>query len=180
MPITRSCRHRPTVWLGGFALFAVGSAVSLPADSAEPRPVAEEQADDPRRSPGGVVRAQMQAMAAWRNDPDAAARVFQYASPANRAATGPLERFRKMAESEPYAALLDNSGWTIGEPFIAERVAVVLVTVINDRGQLRAFRFYLSRPPADDGHWMTDAVLVLPVEGSNSALSPTTPSDAAI
>lgn len=106
----------------------------------------------------------MLALSEWREDPAAASRVFQYASPSNQAATGPLDRFRKMVESKPYTALLDNSGWTVGVPMVVDRVAIVLVTLVDDRGKVHAFRFYLSRPATDGALWMTDAVLLLPVE----------------
>ncbi|MEO0530666.1 MAG: DUF4864 domain-containing protein [Planctomycetota bacterium] len=115
-------------------------------------------------TPRGVVEAQMQALSEWNNDPDAAARVFDLASPANRAVTGPLDRFRQMVEREPFRQLIDSGGWTIGSATKKAGAAVVLVTLIDENNTLRAFRFYLSQVPGEGSdEWRTDGVIPLPV-----------------
>ncbi len=106
----------------------------------------------------------MEALTEWSDDPTAAERVFEYASPANRAVTGPLDRFRGMVKRKPYDALIGNCGWIAGTPMIAGDAAIVLVTLIDSQNDLRAYRFYLSRQPSADGvAWMTDGVIALPL-----------------
>lgn len=115
----------------------------------------------------------MKALSEWHSDPEAAARVFRLASPANKAVTGPLPRFRQMVEAAPYDALLSNEGWSAGKPIQTDSVAAVLVTLIDDDGDLRAFRFYLSKQPLIKGSgWMTDAVIALPLPATPGAAGP--------
>lgn len=110
-------------------------------------------------SPQGVVGEQMKALAAWDDGPAALDRVFSFASPGNRAVTGPEERFRKLVESEPYAPLFENQGYVVGRAVEAADAATVLVTLVDRAGELVAYRFYLSRQPSEPkARWMTDAV----------------------
>lgn len=105
----------------------------------------------------------MEHLQAWRSDPEAAAGVFALASPLNRAATGPLPRFKQLVESPGYACLIDNRGWIAGAAEVDGDVAAVLVSLVADDGRLRLFRFYLSRTDADGRtRWATDAVVEAP------------------
>lgn len=156
------------------ALAAMMGCVSSPAETIEEVAKATtvaEVAEPPGRSPRGVVQAQMQALSEWREDPQAAARVFELASLANRAVTGPISRFRQLVESKQYRALIGCTGWTAGEAAEAEGVAVVLVTLVDPQGRLHAYRFYLSQfaetdEESNEGEtlWRTDAVFALPFQ----------------
>ncbi|QDT67472.1 hypothetical protein MalM25_03710 [Planctomycetes bacterium MalM25] len=146
-------RPLPLIACSAMAFALVGYATAALPDE---KPASEDSGN----TPAEVVEAQMTALSVWRDDHDSAARVFRHASPANRAVTGPLERFRSMVEQDSFAALIDNVGWSAGKAVLAEDAAVVLVTMILPDGSLHAFRFYLSRQPdGAGGEWMTDAVI---------------------
>jgi len=65
-----------------------------------------------------------------------------------------------MVRQEPFACLGDAQATLIGKPQIDDRFAKLLVTVVDQRQQLRAFTFILFKqqggPFADC--WMTEAV----------------------
>jgi hypothetical protein len=110
-------------------------------------------------TPQGVVGEQMKALADWYEDPDALGRVFSFASPGNRAVTGPAERFRRLVESDPYVPLVENQGYAIGSAVELLGRATVLVTLVDRTGSLVAYRFYLSRQKNEPkARWMVDAV----------------------
>jgi hypothetical protein len=65
---------------------------------------------DPRYAPEEVVRLQLEAFAD-NDDPVENADIktaYNFASPANRRATGPLNRFVKMVESPRYVPMIDH------------------------------------------------------------------------
>lgn len=110
-------------------------------------------------TPAGVVAQQMAALGQWRDDPAASERVFSFASPGNQVITGPLERFERLVESEPYLPLTNNQGYAVGRAVKSDDAATVLVTLIDPSGTLVAYRFYLSRQEDEpQRRWMTDAV----------------------
>jgi hypothetical protein len=102
---------------------------------------------------------------------------FCFASPRNRSATGPLDRFGQMVRQEPFACLGDSRAALIGTPQIDDRFAKLLVTVVDQRQQLRAFTFILFKqqgePFADC--WMTEAVYP---QGGLAPQAPAPPPDA--
>ena len=112
-------------------------------------------------SPIEVVAEQVTALSDLGADPSAAARVYRHASPSNRAVTGPLERFERMLWRPPFDAMVGSTDWTMGAAVQRDDVAAVLVTAIGIGGDLKPFRFYLSRRPEEGGRWMTDAVVPL-------------------
>lgn len=110
-------------------------------------------------SPAEVVDAQMRGLTACRLDRAAIADVFAHASPANKAVTGPLERFEKMVWRPPFDRLVGAAGWTVGEAVVREGVAAVLVVAISEQGVATPFRFFLSQQSGEhEGRWMTDGV----------------------
>lgn len=131
-------------------------AVLLPlAAAAAPHP-------DPSLGPTEVVRIQLEAMA--HNDrprPDAGlALVFDFASPGNRAQTGPLQRFSAMVHSG-YAQLLNHRSARLSPPVIEGDQALQGVELVDRDGVTVRFVFILSRQsdPPYAGCWMTDSVL---------------------
>ncbi len=91
------------------------------------------------------------------------ARMFAYASPANRAQTGPLERFTAMVRAAPYAALLGHREARFGPIAVTATQARQRVTIVTRNDETRAFLWVLSRQTDDacNGCWMTDAVVPL-------------------
>jgi hypothetical protein len=128
--------------------------------------VAATRVGDPEPSaalaPEAVVRIQVEAMG--RNDdpaPDAGiATAFRFASPGNRAATGPLARFAAMVHGPAYRDLLDFERAAYGDLHVAGDRAAQRVTLTRADGREVRYVFTLSRQRggAYDGCWMTDGV----------------------
>jgi hypothetical protein len=118
------------------------------------------QLPNPGLTPVEVVDLQLRGLAAPEQDGIGILQCFCFASPGNRAATGPLDRFGQMVRQEPFACLGDARAVLMGKPQIDDRFAKLLVTVVDQRHQLRAFTFILFKqqggPFADC--WMTEAV----------------------
>jgi hypothetical protein len=118
------------------------------------------KAADYELGPDGVVEQQMDALSHWQDDPQAVERVFSFASPGNRAVTGPVDHFERLVEEEAYLPLTNSQGYVVGRAVESDDAATVLVTLIDRSGTLLAYRFYLSRQASEpQRRWMTDAVL---------------------
>lgn len=117
----------------------------------------------PSLSPTEVVRIQLTAL--QQNDeptPDAGIRtVFKFASPANRAVTGPIERFITMVKTPLYRPMLSCHTLRFDPPKEEGEQAEQRVMIVSRGGEAIFYKFVLSRqrgaPHA--GCWMTDAVL---------------------
>jgi hypothetical protein len=136
------------------------SAMSVPPDSL-PEPA-------PDLSPKEVVRLQVEALG--ENDtPRADAGIeaaFNFASPANKRATGPLSRFRQLFETPAYRPMIGHEGATYSTPQVEGAVAQIGVILTTGEGVRVGYLFRLSRQekPPCEGCWMTDAVRRVPVE----------------
>ena len=155
---------------------------SIPRRASTPRraaSAADDEAALPRRptpgaAPEDVVAAQMNAL----RDGDVM-RCFKFASPANKAVTGPWKRFASMLQGNPdYAPMVRCSRWAfVGAISPSEDRKVVRVRVFPAGGSsapfaippLLEYNFVLSRQPdyaADDDRrayancWVTDSVVV--------------------
>jgi hypothetical protein len=115
----------------------------------------------PDLSPDEVVRLQVNALRAFQQDQSALNQCYVFASPANRAVTGPLDRFAAMVQNEIYSPLVRQTNALVGRPVIREGQATVLVTVLDASRTARCFRFFLSKQndPQYRDCWMTDAVI---------------------
>jgi hypothetical protein len=122
----------------------------------------------PDLSPAEVVRLQVEALGA--NDTpheDAGIEAaFAFASPANKRATGPLERFRRLFDTPAYGPMIDHDGATYSTPQVEGTVARMGVILTTAQGERVGYLFRLSKqegePHADC--WMTDGVRRVPVE----------------
>jgi hypothetical protein len=140
------------------------AAAALPAGAwsgAGPTPPDTLPEPAPSLSPKEVVRLQVEALGT--NDQpyeDAGIEAaFNFASPANKRATGPLRRFRTLFDTPAYGPMLDHEGATYSDvqrAGDAARVGVILETSDGRVGYL----FQLARQSGEphDGCWMTDAV----------------------
>jgi hypothetical protein len=149
-------------WLWGAGATAVRADGGSDALDASP---------DPALAPQEVVRIQLEAL----RHNDAANRgiaaAFRFASPRNRRSTGPLPRFARMIEEGPYALMLRFSDAAYGPVQVRGRRAVQRVTLFAPGSAPVSYAFFLSRQQQDgplDGCWMTDAVQVLPVAGTQA------------
>lgn len=131
----------------GALLFA-----ALPGGDPEP---------SPDLTPGSVIRIQVEALQA--NDsptPDAGiAAAFRFASPGNRAATGPLPRFTQMIKLG-YPDMLGFAEAEYGAIQVVGDRAQQAVTLVQRDGRRTTYVFALSRQRGGpyDGCWMTDGV----------------------
>lgn len=117
----------------------------------------------PELSPREVVQLQVEALGA-NDEPYEDAGVeaaFNFASPANKRATGPLERFRTLFDSPAYGPMIDHDGATYSAVQVDGRVAQLGVLLTTGDGEQVGYLFQLSKqtdPPHADC-WMTDAVV---------------------
>jgi len=127
-----------------------------------PVPPANLQLPSTALSPRQVVTLQMKALSAYVDDRAAIHQVFAYASPSNRALTGPLSRFEQIILQPSYHALVACNHYMVGKIVEQDNIATVLVTTVDRQGQLSIYRFLLSKQVETYlGCWMTDAVLQL-------------------
>jgi len=117
----------------------------------------------PDLGPDEVVRTQLDALE--HNDdpePDAGVKTaYNFASPANRRATGPFDRFRRMVHNRRYRPMVDFAEAVAGpvEHGPDGEVAVQRVTVTGTGGRTVTYVFRLSRGEGRyEDCWLTDAV----------------------
>jgi hypothetical protein len=112
-------------------------------------------------SPAEVVRLQLAGLAHENADGVGILQCYAFASPANRAVTGPLDRFGRMVRQQPYDCMARPRALLVGRPEHDKRVARVLVTVMGADSQVHAFTFVLGRQQEAPfaNCWMTEAVL---------------------
>lgn len=123
----------------------------------------ELQWPTPARSSVDALLVQLYALA--QNDlPHESAGIIQawlFASPENRAHTGPLDRFGAMVTSTTYAPLLGHNSFRLVALSETSERAEYLVRVFDRRGQTHDFQWVLGRrgygPYA--GSWLTDSVM---------------------
>lgn len=138
--------------------------------TATPEPMATSPdslpAPSPNLSPAEVVRLQVDALG--RNDmPHADAGIeaaFRFASPANKRATGPLERFRLLFETEAYGPMLNHDGAqysAVQQTDSQARMGVMLSTESGSVGYV--FRLSKQTQAPYQACWMTDGVRRVPV-----------------
>ncbi|MEM1116029.1 MAG: DUF4864 domain-containing protein [Bacteroidota bacterium] len=126
-------------------------------------PTAPDPEPSPDLLPEEVVRIQVEAL--QRNDepsPDAGiAAAFRFASPGNRAATGPLDRFARMVKGPVYRDMLGFARADYEPMRVEGRRAVQRVTLTHADGRRVAYVFELSQQRGGDcdGCWMTDSVI---------------------
>ena len=144
-----------------FALAALVSATFLIAAVSGDSP--PDPSPSPEWTPAEVVRFQVEAL--QRNDQpydDAGIETaFEFASPGNQAATGPLPRFAEMVHGPVYRDMLGFKSAEYGPIRVEGDQAVQDVTLVQADGRRVTFLFGLSRQSdgACDGCWMTDAVV---------------------
>ncbi len=145
---------------------ALGALLLAPAgwaDDTAPRP-------SPEYAPAEVVGIVLRALATP-DEPSEDAGIettFRFASPQNRAQTGPLERFKRLVENRVYAPLLGHERAVRGDMAVDGERARERVQVIAGDGTRAEYGFVLSRQPTDaecGGCWMTDAVIRVKPEG---------------
>ena len=124
-------------------------------------PLSESLVPNPGLSPGDVIRIQLEALRNNDEQDRGIAVAFRFASPANRANTGPLPRFVAMIEQGLYSLMLDFLEADYGPVETVADQARQRVTLTGARTSV-TYWFHLSRQsdaPYTDC-WMTDAVYI--------------------
>jgi hypothetical protein len=121
---------------------------------------------DPKYSPEDVIRFQIEALA-QNDDPYENAGIefaFRFASPTNKRATGPLERFIRLVNNPLYQPMLNHQTADYGEIQVNGEQAVQIVVLTTSSGKRVGYVFTLSRQKDDtyEDCWMTDSVVLLP------------------
>jgi hypothetical protein len=119
----------------------------------------------PEMTPEQVV--QFQVTALQRNDdpqPDAGIeRAYRFASPSNKTATGPLEKFAQILKGPVYSPMLNNvSSSIVGSDMKGDK-AKVAVKIFASTGRPVTYVFVLTKQSEGEfsNCWMTDGVLPL-------------------
>jgi len=139
---------------------SIVSAGSLSDVSQLPEP-------DARLHPEDVVNIVVQALA--NNDepfPDAGIETaFNFASPANKRVTGPLERFITMVKNPVFAVMLNHKKSEFSKLVLQQGRAyqIVRLITIDDTEVYFAFRLSLQYEGEYQGMWMTEAVWPLEI-----------------
>ncbi len=118
---------------------------------------------DPSLSPQDVVSIQVEALG--NNDAPYKDRgvevTFNFASPANKRMTGPLERFNVMIRNPTYGPMIDHRSASYENLVVEGDSARIDVILTSKEGVYLGYRFFLSRQHGNryEGSWMTDAVI---------------------
>lgn len=126
-------------------------------------PISDLPAPDSSYGPERVVQIQLEALA----DNDAPVTnagiktAYNFASPANRRATGPLDRFIKMVRGPQYALMINHVEATTDPLERTGDRAEQRVTLTGPNGRTATYRFGLSvcDEGAFQGCWLTDSVI---------------------
>jgi hypothetical protein len=116
---------------------------------------------DPKLTPGQVVRIVMDALKKNDAKDNGIVVTFDFASPANKEATGPLERFIPMVKGAAYAPMLNYKSAKYSKTLLLEDdQAMIAVSVVDAKGEVAFYMFQLSKQSEGDlkDCWMTDGV----------------------
>lgn len=143
--------------------FSAVSCVARAAGTEITPSVGHEATPSPTLGPGDVVRIQLQALRGNDETNEGIAIAFRFASPRNKASTGPLPRFIHMIKAGPYALMLEFERASYLPIRVEGPRAVQRVTLVGTR-EIRTYDFLLRRQvdPPCEGCWMTEAVIVVP------------------
>jgi len=92
-------------------------------------------------------------------DDDGIATVFDFASPGNKSATGPLPRFTQMIKGG-FSQMLNHVHSEVGEIQISDNTALQSVWLTTRTGEQIGYVFQLGKQMGGDfdGMWMTESV----------------------
>jgi hypothetical protein len=113
--------------------------------------------------PTEVVSIQLSALRVNEEDDEGIAVAFRFASPQNRANTGPVTRFASLLKSADYLPLLNHIEASLGNAWGHHGSRFIPVVVTDSFGNSSAFVWVLSRQTDGQCHhcWMTDRVIPL-------------------
>ena len=135
------------------------TAAATLSQSPDPAPLPQPSVE---REPAEVVQIVIEAL--QNNDQpfiDAGiATTYAFASPSNKANTGPLPRFASMVKGAPYGILVDHVAHEFSEVVLAGQNAYQMVRIKGPDGSQVIFAFRLGQQGEGEfeGMWMTEAV----------------------
>lgn len=93
------------------------------------------------------------------NDDDGIATVFEFASPGNKSATGPLQRFTQMIKGG-FGDMLNHVDSDFGEIEMKDGTALQAVWLTSPSGKETGYVFQLGKQKSGsfEGMWMTESV----------------------
>lgn len=124
----------------------------------------------PALSPADVVRIQLEALRSGGAGDEGIATCFAFASPRNKRATGPLNRFARMIREGPYELMLRYQDVTF-HPIEQHGASAVQRVTLIDATTVVTYLFVLSRQNGSPCQgccpncWMTDGVYIDTVGG---------------
>ena len=140
-------------------------SMSPPVNAANlPQPSADLQ-------PGEVVQIIIDALA--KNDypfPDAGIETtFNFASPANKVNTGPLERFVTLVKGPVFGKMINHRDSTLSKVIFEGNKALRLAQIVGENNETLYFAFRLGLQQEGDyaGMWLTEAVWPLEAPGND-------------
>ena len=127
-------------------------------------PIADLPTPEQSLAPERVVAVQLDGLAT-NDEPFENAGIgvaYNFASPANRRATGPFDRFVRMVTGPRYAPMVDHVEATTGPMERDGTRAEQRVTLTGPDGRTETYQFGLSndRTGELDGCWLTDSVMI--------------------
>jgi len=152
---------------GGFLMGAQADATLLTTISMQESDPKEINPDSlkpsPNLSPAEVIRIQIEALG-HNNVPHENAGIevaFRFASPANKSATGPLDRFIRLVSNPIYRPMLNHQEAQYGEIQVEGNEALQPVILTAKNGERAGYLFVLSKQEGGpyDACWMTDSVI---------------------
>ena len=114
-------------------------------------------------SPQEVIRTQLYALQHNDEEDTGITTAFNFASPTNKAHTGPLERFKQLVRNPIYEQMLNFKSYRYSKIEVHNAHAQQIVIVTDHEGNDAAYLFILSKQtnaPYEDC-WMTDGVMRL-------------------
>ncbi len=123
------------------------------------------------QSPEDVVQLQLTALGLNQELGDNAGIeiAFRFASPSNRVATGPIEKFIGILQNPVYKPMLEYEAVEFGESRTRGEEVGVMVKLTMENGDNAGYIFVLSRQAGDPCEcWMTDRVMRIPLESDDA------------
>lgn len=147
-----------------YLLTATAIALALYIAWTAVRPVAPARLSElpnPHLAPAEVVRIQVAALRQGSESREGIAVAFRFASPSNRARTGPITHFASMIRSDTYMPLLDNVSVEYGRTLTRADRSYTALIVTDRRGVSSGYMWVLSRqgPGSCEACWMTESVM---------------------
>lgn len=123
----------------------------------------------PELSPVDVVTFQLKSLQSNVTGEGIAA-TYRFASPGNKAVTGPLPRFATLFNNERYQAMLNHQSAEVSLINNDGTQAELLTRIIDRHGLIHHYRFILSKQSSGSvsNCWMTDAVAWEPKPGRSA------------